>query len=95
MQDGILTIEFWTKSKVLKDERKRRKMSLLDVAINAAITPSYLSQIENNKRSCTEDLFLKILVKSFDFSKQLSLKILKECRRDLEKLNSIKSIYYL
>ena len=47
---------------VIHDARARLKRSLRDVAKQLAITPSYLSDIENNRRVPSEEVLVKLAV---------------------------------
>lgn len=95
MENGTLIIEFWTKGKILKHERRKREMPLEEVSEFGNISSGFLSQIENGKRGCSDELFLKLLVQAFKFKKDIAKKILKECQKDIHKINAIKSIYQL
>lgn len=89
---GKITIEFWTRGKILKNERKQRKLSLGEVAQKSKITQGYLSQMEREKRPCPDETFLRIMIHGFNFLPKIARKILSQANSDAKKRQVILTI---
>lgn len=93
--EGVMTIEFWTKRKVLVTEKEQKELSLKTIKEKAGVSVAYLSQILTGKRDCPNNTFLKILTNAFDFHPVTAARILKEIQRDEKKIKAVSTICFL